>query len=56
MKCVRVTIYTDPGCPFGFRAQRQETQLTWHYRETRRHRHTGESGLPRLSRHRSGAL
>ena len=26
-----VTIYTDPGCPFGFNAQRQETQLLWHY-------------------------
>jgi predicted DsbA family dithiol-disulfide isomerase len=30
---VRVTIYTDPGCPFGFNAQRQELQLVWHYRE-----------------------
>jgi predicted DsbA family dithiol-disulfide isomerase len=27
----KVTIYTDPGCPFGFNAQRQETQLLWHY-------------------------
>jgi predicted DsbA family dithiol-disulfide isomerase len=27
----RVTIYTDPGCPFGFNAQRQELQLLWHY-------------------------
>jgi predicted DsbA family dithiol-disulfide isomerase len=26
-----VTIYTDPGCPFGFNAQRQELQLLWHY-------------------------
>jgi predicted DsbA family dithiol-disulfide isomerase len=28
---VSVTIYTDPGCPFGFNAQRQELQLQWHY-------------------------
>lgn len=28
---VDVTIYTDPGCPFGFNAQRQEAQLQWHY-------------------------
>jgi predicted DsbA family dithiol-disulfide isomerase len=28
---VTVTIYTDPGCPFGFNAQRQELQLLWHY-------------------------
>jgi predicted DsbA family dithiol-disulfide isomerase len=28
---VRVTIFTDPGCPFGFNAQRQELQLLWHY-------------------------
>jgi predicted DsbA family dithiol-disulfide isomerase len=28
---VRVTLYTDPGCPFGFNAQRQELQLMWHY-------------------------
>jgi predicted DsbA family dithiol-disulfide isomerase len=28
---VNVTIYTDPGCPFGFNAQRQEAQLLWHY-------------------------
>lgn len=26
-----VTLYTDPGCPFGFCAQRQELQLQWHY-------------------------
>jgi predicted DsbA family dithiol-disulfide isomerase len=26
-----VTIYTDPGCQFGFNAQRQELQLMWHY-------------------------
>ncbi|MBV9049519.1 MAG: hypothetical protein JOY58_14680 [Solirubrobacterales bacterium] len=26
-----VTIFTDPGCPFGFNAQRQELQLLWHY-------------------------
>ncbi len=26
-----MTIYTDPGCPFGFNAQRQEAQLLWHY-------------------------
>ena len=31
MDCVTVTIYTDPGCPFGFNAQRQEAQLLWHY-------------------------
>jgi hypothetical protein len=31
MECVNVTIYTDPGCPFGFNAQRQEAQLLWHY-------------------------
>ena len=31
MECVKVTIYTDPGCPFGFNAQRQEAQLLWHY-------------------------
>lgn len=31
MDRVKVTIYTDPGCPFGFNAQRQETQLAWHY-------------------------
>lgn len=31
MEKVKVTIYTDPGCPFGFNAQRQETQLAWHY-------------------------
>jgi predicted DsbA family dithiol-disulfide isomerase len=30
---VEVTIYTDPGCPFGFNAQRQEAQLLWHYGE-----------------------
>jgi predicted DsbA family dithiol-disulfide isomerase len=31
MERVQVTIYTDPGCPFGFNAQRQELQLSWHY-------------------------
>ena len=31
MERVKVTIYTDPGCPFGFNAQRQEMQLQWHY-------------------------
>jgi predicted DsbA family dithiol-disulfide isomerase len=31
MEPVKVTIYTDPGCPFGFNAQRQELQLRWHY-------------------------
>jgi predicted DsbA family dithiol-disulfide isomerase len=31
MERVKVTIYTDPGCPFGFNAQRQEAQLLWHY-------------------------
>src|SRR5436309_14493181 len=30
---VKVAIYTDPGCPFGFNAQRQEAQLVWHYGE-----------------------
>jgi predicted DsbA family dithiol-disulfide isomerase len=30
---VKATIYTDPGCPFGFNAQRQEAQLLWHYGE-----------------------
>jgi predicted DsbA family dithiol-disulfide isomerase len=34
MERVQVTIYTDPGCPFGFNAQRQETQLLWHYGES----------------------
>jgi len=33
MERVKVTIYTDPGCPFGFNAQRQELQLLWHYWE-----------------------
>jgi predicted DsbA family dithiol-disulfide isomerase len=33
MERVNVTIYTDPGCPFGFNAQRQEAQLEWHYGE-----------------------
>lgn len=28
---MKVTVYTDPGCPFGFNAQRQELQLMWHY-------------------------
>jgi len=28
---VNITVYTDPGCPFGFNAQRQELQLMWHY-------------------------
>jgi 2-hydroxychromene-2-carboxylate isomerase len=28
---VKVILYTDPGCPFGFNAQRQELQLMWHY-------------------------
>lgn len=28
---MNVTLYTDPGCPFGFNAQRQELQLMWHY-------------------------
>ncbi|MBV9416467.1 MAG: DsbA family protein [Solirubrobacterales bacterium] len=31
MDPLKVTIYTDPGCPFGFNAQRQELQLQWHY-------------------------
>jgi predicted DsbA family dithiol-disulfide isomerase len=31
MERVKVTIFTDPGCPFGFNAQRQEAQLDWHY-------------------------
>ena len=30
---MNITIYTDPGCPFGFNAQRQEAQLLWHYGE-----------------------
>lgn len=33
MERIKVTIYTDPGCPFGFNAQRQEAQLLWHYGE-----------------------
>lgn len=33
MERVKVTIYTDPGCPFGFNAQRPELQLLWHYGE-----------------------
>jgi predicted DsbA family dithiol-disulfide isomerase len=28
---VEITVYTDPGCPFGFNAQRQDLQLLWHY-------------------------
>jgi predicted DsbA family dithiol-disulfide isomerase len=28
---MRVTVFTDPGCPFGFNAQRQDLQLMWHY-------------------------
>lgn len=31
MERVNVTIFTDPGCPFGFNAQRQEAQALWHY-------------------------
>jgi predicted DsbA family dithiol-disulfide isomerase len=31
LAAVKVTLYTDPGCPFGFNAQRQELQLMWHY-------------------------
>ena len=31
MARVRATHITDPGCPFGFNAQRQELQLMWHY-------------------------
>lgn len=31
MRPVKVTIYTDPGCPCDFNSQRQETQLLWHY-------------------------
>jgi predicted DsbA family dithiol-disulfide isomerase len=31
MEPVEVTIFTDPGCPFGFNAQRQEAQLVWYY-------------------------
>lgn len=26
-----VTIFTDPGCPFGFNAQRQDLKLRWTY-------------------------
>jgi len=33
MERVSVTIFTDPGCPFGFNLQRQEAQLVWHYGE-----------------------
>ena len=33
MERVKVTIYTDPGCPFGFNAQLPELQLQWHYGE-----------------------
>lgn len=28
---MKVTIYTDPGCQFGFNSQRQELQLMWAY-------------------------
>ncbi|HEY3613020.1 MAG TPA: DsbA family protein, partial [Gaiellales bacterium] len=28
---MKITVYTDPGCPFGFNAQRQDLQLLWHY-------------------------
>jgi predicted DsbA family dithiol-disulfide isomerase len=28
---LNVTVFTDPGCPFGFNAQRQDLQLLWHY-------------------------
>lgn len=28
---MEITVYTDPGCPFGFNAQRQDLQLLWHY-------------------------
>jgi predicted DsbA family dithiol-disulfide isomerase len=31
MQRVKVTVFTDPGCPFGFTAQRQDAQLQWHY-------------------------
>jgi predicted DsbA family dithiol-disulfide isomerase len=31
LPAIEVTIFTDPGCPFGFNAQRQEAQLLWHY-------------------------
>jgi predicted DsbA family dithiol-disulfide isomerase len=30
---MHVTIFTDPSCPFGFTAQRQELKLRWHYGE-----------------------
>jgi 2-hydroxychromene-2-carboxylate isomerase len=30
-RAMKVKLYTDPGCPFGFNAQRQELQLMWHY-------------------------
>jgi predicted DsbA family dithiol-disulfide isomerase len=30
-RSVNVTIYTDPGCQFGFNSQRQELQLMWAY-------------------------
>jgi hypothetical protein len=28
---VKVTLFTAPGCPLGFNAERQELQLMWHY-------------------------
>ena len=28
---MKVTVYTDPGCQFGFNAYGQELQLLWHY-------------------------
>lgn len=31
MAATTVTIFTDPGCPFGFNAQRQDLQLRWIY-------------------------
>jgi hypothetical protein len=31
MARVEATIYTDPGCSFGFNARRREAQLAWHY-------------------------
>lgn len=31
MAPVEVTIFSDPSCPYGFNAQRQQAQLLWHY-------------------------
>ena len=38
----KMAVFTDPDCPFGFTAQRQELKLLWHYGEhiTARRRRT----------------